>query len=193
MTIAVIFALGGAALFMVGFAAAYSLVLFHTITNNHILIPSPMWFDALYVLIQTGASFLFGIPAFLAIYVRLRFGIELGIMLAFAAVLYGLLFSGESRDLLMLFLSGVITGTVFTGLTARIMRVLDPSEFMTLQDLLFANFSTINNDLLPVSAGSVVAIFLFTRPLLGQLDAVAIGREHAINLGWSISVWSGVA
>ena len=28
-----------------------------------------------------------------------------------------------------------------------------------------------------------MVVFLFTGPLLGQLDAVAIGREHAINLG----------
>ena len=171
------------AMLLVGFAVAYSSVLFHTITNNRILTPSLMGFDALYVLIQTGAAFLFGILAFLAIDVRLRFGIEVGIMLAFAAILYRLLFGGESRDLFMLVLAGIIVGTVFTSLTALIMRLLDPSEFMTLQDLLFANFSTINKDLMLVSAGAVVVIVLFTRPLLGQLDAVAIGREHAINLG----------
>ena len=171
------------AMLLVGFAVAYSSVLFHTITNNRILTPSLMGFDALYVLIQTGAAFLFGILAFLAIDVRLRFCIEVGIMLAFAAILYRLLFGRENRDLFMLVLAGIIVGTVFTSLTALIMRVLDPSEFLTLQDLLFANFSTINKDLLLVSAGAVVVVFLFTRPLLGQLDAVAIGREHAINLG----------
>ena len=104
-------------------------------------------------------------------------------MLAFAVILYRLLFGGESRDLFMLVLAGIIVGTVFTSLTALIMRVLDPSAFMTLQDLLFANFSTINKDLLLVSSGAVVAVVLFTRPLLGQLDAVALGREDAINLG----------
>ena len=171
------------AMLLVGFAVAYSSVLFHTITNNRILTPSLMGFDALYVLIQTGAAFLFGVLAFLAIDVRLRFGIEVGIMLAFAAILYRLLFARESRDLFMLVLAGIVTGTVFTSLTALIMRVLDPSEFLTLQDLLFANFSTINKDLLLVSAGAVVVIVLFTRPLLRQLDAVAIGREHSINLG----------
>ena len=168
---------------LVGFAVAYSSVLFHTVTNNRILTPSLMGFDALYVVIQTGAAFLFGILAFLAIDVRLRFGIEVGIMLTFAAILYRLMFGRENRDLFLLVLAGIIIGTVFTSLTALIMRVLDPSEFMTLQDLLFANFSTVNKDLLLVSAGAVVVIVLLTRPLLGQLDAVALGREHAINLG----------
>ena len=168
---------------LVGFAVAYSSVLLHTITNNRILTPSLMGFDALFVLIQTGAAFLFGTLLFLSIDVRLRFGIEVGIMLAFAAILYRLLFGGESRDLFLLVLAGIITGTVFSSLTALIMRVLDPNEFMILQDLLFANFSTVNRDLLLISAAAVVVIIVVTRPLLGQLDAVAIGREHAINLG----------
>ena len=168
---------------LVGFAVAYSSVLLHTITNNRILTPSLMGFDALFVLIQTGAAFLFGTLLFLSIDVRLRFGIEVGIMLAFAAILYRLLLGGESRDLFLLVLAGIITGTVFSSLTALIMRVLDPNEFMTLQDLLFANFSTVNRDLLLISAAAVVVIIVVTRPLLGQLDAVAIGREHAINLG----------
>lgn len=168
---------------LVGFAVAYAAVLLHTITNNRILTPSLMGFDALFVLIQTGAAFLFGTLAFLTIDVRLRFGIEVGIMLAFAAILYRLLFGGENRDLFLLVLAGIITGTVFSSLTALIMRVLDPNEFLTLQDLLFANFSTVNRDLLLVSAAAVVVIIVATRPLLAQLDAVAIGREHAINLG----------
>lgn len=168
---------------LVGFAVAYAAVLLHTITNNRILTPSLMGFDALFVLIQTAAAFLFGTLAFLSLDVRLRFGVEVGIMLAFAALLYRLLFGGESRDLFLLVLAGIITGTVFTSLTALLTRLLDPNEFMTLQDLLFANFSTVNRDLLLVSAAAVAAIIVVTRPLLRELDAVAIGREHAVNLG----------
>jgi len=74
----------------VGFAVAYASVLLHTITTNRILTPSLMGFDALFVLIQTAAAFLFGTLAFLSLDVRLRFGVEVGIMLAFAAILYRL-------------------------------------------------------------------------------------------------------
>ena len=65
-----------------------------------------------------------GILAFLAIDVRLRFGIEVGVMPAFAGILYRLLFGRESRDLFMLVLAGIITGTVFTSLTALIIRAI---------------------------------------------------------------------
>lgn len=168
---------------LVGCAVAYSSVLFHTATQNRILTPSLMGFDALYILIQTGAAFVFGAAAFLSVDARLRFGVEAAAMLGFAAMLYRLLFGGESRDLFRLVLAGIIAGTVCSSLTALLTRLIDPNEFMTLQDLLFANFSTVNQDLLLAAAGAVGATVLLTRPLWGRLDAAALGREPAISLG----------
>lgn len=168
---------------IVGFAVAYAAVLFHTITQNRILTPNLMGFDALYILIQTGAAFMFGALAFLSLDVRLRFGLEMAAMLGFAVLLYRLLFGRESRDLFRLVLAGIIIGTIFSSLTALLTRLIDPNEFMTLQDLLFANFSSVNQDLLLVSGGLLLLTAAATRPLLRQLDAAALGREYAINLG----------
>ena len=168
---------------IVGVAVAYSSVLFHTTTHNRILTPSLMGFDSLYVLIQTGAAFLFGTGAFLSLDVRIRFGLEVTLMLGFAALLYRLLFGRENRDLFMLVLAGIIVGTIFASMTSLLTRLIDPNEFMTLQDLLFANFSAVNQDLLVVSALAMGAVILFNWPLLGQLDVVALGREHSVNLG----------
>ena len=168
---------------LVGFAVAYASVLFHTATQNRILTPSLMGFDALYILIQTGAAFVFGAVAFLSLDVRLRFGLEAAAMLGFAAVLYRLLFGRESRDLFRLVLAGIIAGTIFSSLTALLTRLIDPNEFMTLQDLLFANFSAMNQDLLLAAGAIAGATVLLTRPLWPRLDAAALGREPAINLG----------
>lgn len=168
---------------IVGFAVGYAAVLFHTITQNRILTPNLMGFDALYILIQTGAAFMFGALAFLSLDVRLRFGLEMAAMLGFAGLLYRLLFGRESRDLFRLVLAGIIIGTIFSSLTALLTRLIDPNEFMTLQDLLFANFSSVNQDLLLVSGGLLLLTAAATRPLLRQLDAAALGREYAINLG----------
>ena len=168
---------------LVGFAVAYASVLFHTATQNRILTPSLMGFDALYILIQTGAAFMFGAVAFLSLDVRLRFGLEVAAMLGFAAVLYRLLFGRESRDLFRLVLAGIIEGTIFSSLTALLTRLIDPNEFMTLQDLLFANFSAVNQDLLLAAGAIAGATMLLTRPLWPRLDAAALGREPAINLG----------
>lgn len=49
-----------AAMILVAYSVAVSTVLFQTVTNNRILTPSIMGFDALYILIQTLVVFFFG-------------------------------------------------------------------------------------------------------------------------------------
>ncbi len=173
--------LGGLAL--VGFAVAYSTVLFHTATRNRILTPSLMGFDSLYQLIQTGAAFFFGTFAVLQLDVRLRFAIEVTVMLTFAGLLYRWLFGKDDRDLYVLVLVGIVMGTMFSSLTSLVSRLIDPNEFITLQDRLFANFSTVNQDLLFVSFAVIGVAVVLSWPLLGRLDVVALGREHSTNLG----------
>jgi iron complex transport system permease protein len=168
---------------IVGFAVAYSSVLFHTATHNRILTPSLMGFDSLYVLIQTLAAYFLGTAAFLQIDVRLRFGFEVLVMLAFAALLYRWLLGRGGRDVYILVLVGIIMGTMFSSLTELVMRMIDPNEFSRLQDRLFANFSTINQDLLAVSALTVGATTVLSWPMLTKLDVIALGEDHATNLG----------
>ncbi|MCK9494503.1 MAG: iron chelate uptake ABC transporter family permease subunit [Dehalococcoidia bacterium] len=173
--------LGGLAL--VGFAVAYSSVLFHTVTHNRILTPSLMGFDALYQLIQTSAAFFFGTFAVLQLDERIRFGIEIAIMLAFATVLYRTLFGRDDRDLYVLVLVGIVMGLMFSSLTSLVSRLIDPNEFIALQDRLFADFSRINQDLLVVSSAIILAVVAVSWRLLPRLDVVALGREHSTNLG----------
>lgn len=142
-----------------------------------------MGFDALYVLIEVAAAFFFGTWAFPSLDVRLRFGIEVALMLCFAALLYRLLFGRESRDLFVLVLAGIITGTIFGSLTSLMTRLIDPNEFLTLQDLLFARFNAVNHDLLLVAAALTPLIVAASWPLLTRLDMVVLGREPAISLG----------
>lgn len=168
---------------VVGFAVAYSSVLFHTATHNRILTPSLMGFDSLYVLIQTLAAYFLGTATFLQIDVRLRFGIEVLAMLAFAALLYRWLLARERQDIYVLVLVGIVIGTMFTSLTELVMRMIDPNEFSRLQDRLFADFSTVNQDLLAVSLVSVIVVTAISWPMLNRLDVVALGQDHATNLG----------
>lgn len=172
-----------AGMVIVGVAIAYSSVLFHTTTHNRILTPSLMGFDSLYVLIQTVAVFFLGSATFLSVDPRIRFGLETLLMLGMASLLYRLLFGRENRDLFMLVLAGIIIGTIFASATSLLTRLIDPNEFMTLQDLLFANFSTVNRDLLLVAAVVTLATMIYTSSLLNRLDVIALGREHSVSLG----------
>jgi iron complex transport system permease protein len=172
-----------AAMVLVGVAIAVSTVLFQTVTNNRILTPSVMGFDALFVLLQTVGVFFLGAATVTGTDVRLRFLVDLVALVAFGAALYRLLFGRTQHDIYVLVLVGVVLGTLFTSLTLLVSRLIDPNEFLTLQDLLFASFNGINRQLLGIAAGAVVIMVAAVLRLLPRLDVVALGREPAIGLG----------
>ncbi|MBJ6133386.1 iron chelate uptake ABC transporter family permease subunit [Ochrobactrum sp. Q0168] len=172
-----------AAMVLVAYAIAVSTVLFQTVTNNRILTPSIMGFDALYILIQTVIVFFFGAVHVDWIGPNIRFITETVVMVLFAGSLYYWLFSGAARSLHLVMLVGIICGVFFRSLSNLLQRMLDPDLFAVLQDRFFASFNTINADILTLSAIIVAAVSLYGWRLLHVFDVLALGREPAINLG----------
>lgn len=172
-----------AALLLVGYAVAVSTVLFQTVSGNRILTPSIMGLDALYVLIQTVVVFLFGAAAFGAVDARLVFLVEAASMIGFAAVLYRWLFLGARHGLHLLLLAGVIFGVFFRSLSNLLQRMIDPTEFVVLQDRFFASFNTIDRDLLGLTAVIVLLVSVAGWRMRHVFDVLALGRDAAISLG----------
>ncbi|UVF21420.1 iron chelate uptake ABC transporter family permease subunit [Microvirga terrae] len=168
---------------LVAHAIAVSTVLFQTVSHNRILTPSIMGFDALYALIQTGLIFALGSAGVSALDPRLLFGVEVAAMVAFSGLLYRWLFSGSSRSLHLLLLVGIVFGVLFRSLSGFMQRIIDPNEFVVLQDRLFANFNSVDGNLLTISAAAVVAVSVVGWRLMHAYDVLALGRETAINLG----------
>jgi iron complex transport system permease protein len=172
-----------AAMLVVAVAVAVSTVLFQTVTNNRILTPEIMGFDRLFVLIQTAGVFFLGAATVTTTDPRLRFAIEVLALVGFGAVLYKTLFGRTERDVYVLVLLGVVLGAMFTSLTLLVSRLIDPNEFLTLQDLLFASFNGVDLQLLVLSAVVIGVVVLGVVRLLPALDVVALGRDTALNLG----------
>lgn len=172
-----------AAMVLVAYSIAVSTVLFQTVTNNRILTPSIMGFDALYILIQTVVVFFFGAVQVDWIGPNMRFVTETLVMVLFAGSLYYWLSSGAARSLHLVMLVGIICGVFFRSLSNLMQRMLDPDLFAVLQDRFFASFNTINADILTLSAIIVAAVSLYGWRLMHVFDVLALGREPAINLG----------
>lgn len=172
-----------AAMLLVAVAIAVSTVLFQTITNNRILTPSIMGFDALYALIQTVLVFFLGAHLVSTIDPRIMFVGECAAMILFSCLLYYWLFSGALRSLHLLMLVGIIFGILFRSISGFLQRVIDPNEFVVLQDRLFASFNTIDTSLLGISAVMVAAAGFAGLRIFHVFDVLALGRETAIGLG----------
>ena len=172
-----------AAMLLVAVAVGVSTLLFQTVTANRILTPSIMGFDSLYILVQTVLAFTLGAAAVVAAPPTLQFGAEVLLMVVFSALLYRWMFTGATRSLHLLLLVGVILGSLFRGLSSLLQRLMEPSEFIILQDLFFASFNNVDPALLSVSAGIVAVVCAVVWRARHTLDVLALGRDVAINVG----------
>lgn len=166
-----------------GSAIAFSTVVFQTITNNRILTPSIIGLDSLYLLIQTFIIFAFGSTSLIVMNKNLNFGLSVGLMIIFAGVFYKVLFKREGRNIYFLLLMGLIFGTFFQSISTFMQVLIDPNEFMIVQDRMFASFNNVNTNVLMVAIILFIAVFLYFLKFMKYLDVLALGRDEAINLG----------
>ncbi|MEM7286337.1 MAG: iron chelate uptake ABC transporter family permease subunit [Actinomycetota bacterium] len=171
------------AMTLVGTSLAAAAVLFHTITGNRILTPALIGLDSLYILIQSVAVATWGALTVVRFDERVRFSVAVVIMIAFVLVLNAVFLRRAVTDLPLLVLGGIVLGGMFASMTAFVVRLLDPNEFLILEDLLFASFTLVNEELLVISSIIIVAILLVVVRMRKVLDVVALGRPTAIALG----------
>ncbi|WP_258142760.1 iron chelate uptake ABC transporter family permease subunit [Arthrobacter sp. MYb227] len=171
------------AMLVVAMAVGLSTLMFQTVTANRILTPSIMGFDALYILIQTALVFALGSSTLMTATPALKFGVEVGLMVLFSALLYRWLFTGGNSSLHLMLLVGIVIGTLFRGFSSLLQRLMEPSEYIVLQDLFFASFNQVDPVLLGISAVVVGIITVIVWRLRKSFDVLALGRETAINLG----------
>lgn len=171
------------AMVLVGCAIAYSTLIFQTITNNRILTPSIIGFDALFILIQTAIVFFFGGLFLIAIDETLLFFINVGLMVLFAGALYRWLFEREGIHLYFLVLVGVIFGILFGNLSNFMQKLLDPNEFSILQGSMFASINNVDEDLLVWALLGILMAVGYSFNFAPYLDVLSLGRDVSINLG----------
>jgi len=171
------------AMLVVATAVGVSTVVFHTITQNRILTPSIMGFDAFYVLISTIIVFYFGSASFLGADPLTLWALQVAVMVAFSVFLFTWLFGGKRRSIHLMLLVGIVLGTFFRSLTEWMQRMLDPLDFQVLSDAMFASLSRPDPTLLLLSGILVLLGCAAVLPLLGTLDVLTLGEPAAVGLG----------
>lgn len=168
---------------IVAFSASVATVLFQTITNNRILTPSLMGFEALFILLQTLLVFFYGEPHIFWLFNIIQFIIEAILLTVFALFLYRRLFSKLNHNLNLVLIVGIILGTLFHSVGALLQRLLDPNEFAILQSRMFATFTRAAPELVLFSLFIITIIGVVLWHKRYQFDVLLLGRPNAINLG----------
>ena len=172
-----------AAIVISGGCVAFASIIFQTITNNRILTPSILGLDSVYSFFQTIVVFVFGSGSIVMSNKNLNFGLSLIGMLLISALLYKVVFSKRDSNIMHLLLVGLIVGTLFRSLTSFMQVLIDPNEYLTLQNKLVASFSNVNVDILMLSIFIILVIIPFIYDDLKLLDVINLGKDQAINLG----------
>ena len=164
-------------------AIALSSTIFQTITNNRILTPSVLGLDSLYMLIQTTVVFVMGSTSLIVLNKNLNFLVTVGLMLVFSGILYKFLFKNDKNDIMILLLVGLILGTLFQSISSFMQMMIDPNEFLHIQDKMFASFNNINTNILILATVIVCGVALYSFRYIKVLDVLSLGKDQTINLG----------
>lgn len=171
------------AMVLTGAAIGFSSLIFQTVTNNRILTPSILGLDSLYVLLQTTVVFLLGSSSVLITNGNINFIITIVVMIAFSAVLYKFVFRKGTKNIFTILLIGVICGTLFESLTNFMQVLIDPTEFLTVQDKMMASFNNVNTDIMLLASIVIIISIAYCYDIVKVLDVMSLGRDEAISLG----------
>lgn len=168
---------------IVSCSIAYSSIIFQTLTRNKILTPSIMGYESVFLLLQTVIVYIYGDKTFQVISQTSNFILSTVFMMIFSLFMYILIFKRSKSNIYHLLLIGLILGTLFETSSRFLQVIIDPNEFSMVEAHLFASFNKMNTDLLAASAILLGVTFLIGAKYVKYLDVIALGREHAINLG----------
>lgn len=158
-------------------------VAFHSVTNNRIITPSLLGFDALYSLIQTSMIFFFGAGALVGFSGTGAFLSQVGVMVLMSLLLYGWLLSGKYANLQLMLLIGIIFGTGLNSLSTFMRRMLAPSEFDLLQARLFGSVTNADAAYFPIVIPIVLIVGVLLYLFSNRLNIVALGKDVATTFG----------
>ena len=171
------------AIALTGSGIALSSVIFQTVTNNRILTPSVLGLDSLYNLFQTLIVFVFGSLNIALAGSNINFLFSATLMIIFSLFLFKMMFKREGTNLFFLLMVGMVFGTLFSSRCSFMQMVMDPNEFLIVQNKMFASFNNVQSSLLMISIIIVsVAIGCICKDFK-KLDVMSLGKEQAVNLG----------
>ncbi|WP_442914616.1 iron chelate uptake ABC transporter family permease subunit [Lacrimispora sp.] len=158
-------------------------VTFQSITNNRIITPSLLGFEALYSAIHTGTMFFFGASAFINFSGIESFVFQVAAMVLLCLILYGSLLSGKYGNLQLMLLIGVIMGSGLRSLSSFMKRLLEPSEFDILQARLFGSVNNADSEYFPIAIPVVIIAAVLLLVYSKKLNVVSLGKDVSTSLG----------
>ena len=171
------------AMFVAAICQSLATVAFQSSTNNRILTPSLLGFEALYSTIQTSVIFFGGTTALIDFDGVGAFIFQVSAMVLMCLVLYGWLLSGKYGNLQFMLLIGVIIGTGLKSISSFMRRILTPSEFDVLRARLFGSVNNADAKFFPIAIPIVIIVAILLLAYSKKLNVLSLGKDVSTALG----------
>ncbi|MCM3175015.1 MULTISPECIES: iron chelate uptake ABC transporter family permease subunit [Paenibacillus] len=171
------------AMLMAVICQSLATVAFQSITNNRIITPSLLGFEAIYSTIHTSTIFFLGAAAFVNFSGVDSFLYQIAAMVLMCLILYGWLLSGKYGNLQLLLLVGIIIGTGLRSVSSFMRRLLSPSEFDILQARMFASVNNADAAYFPIAIPIVIVVAILLLANAKRLNVLSLGKDVSTVLG----------
>lgn len=164
-------------IYIIGSAIGVSSIVFQSITNNRILTPEIIGFDSLYLFIQSLTVFI--LPQLM--YTNTLYIINILIMSTLSVLVFRYIL--KRYTLYKLVLIGIIIGILLRSISTLLISIMSPNTFDILQTSMFANFSIIKLELLPISIIVVISVVSIFLNMKNELDVYSLGDKMSHSIG----------
>ena len=166
-----------------GACVAFSAITFQTITNNRIITPAIMGYEAVYLLFQSLLILAFNTSSQVVVSKNINFILAVIVMLVYSLILQHWLLKRGRIQVFTLLLAGLVLTIVLTSFTQLIQFSISPGEFSIFQSYSQATFSRVDLTQLIVAASVTVIICIILGYQRRTFDVFSLGREQALSLG----------
>ncbi|MDO5048638.1 MAG: iron chelate uptake ABC transporter family permease subunit [Actinomycetaceae bacterium] len=170
-------------LVVVAVALSASTVVFQAVTRNRILSPSVMGFDAMFALVATGSVFFLTARVANLIPSSIMFLIQAGLMTALAVGMFMMMIGRGRSSVHLLVLVGIVVGTLLRSVTTMMSVIMDPNEYLAVQDRAMASFAAINTQALWMTTAVTVGVVAYMMWRSRTWDILSLGQDVAVALG----------
>lgn len=170
-------------LVVVAVALSSATVIFQVVTRNRILSPTVMGFDAMFSLVATGTVFFLTARVANLIPGSVMFAIQATLMTALAVTLFMTMIGRGRRSVHLLVLVGIVMGTMLRSITTMMTVIMDPNEYLAVQDRGMASFAIINSEALVITTALTIVVIGYIMYRARTWDILSLGQDVAVGLG----------
>jgi len=158
-------------------------LVFQTMTQNRILTPSLIGFDAIFISVQTTIVFFLSSSSIFFVNPYLNFLVSAGLMIVVSLVLYRLILKKNKNNIIFLLLVGMVLSTLSRSFASFLQTVMDPDEFQSLTIRTEVSITNMNLSIIWLALPLMIIMIYLLMKDYREYDVMTLGEHNAIGLG----------